>query len=217
MLTRMRLVDQWREIERGLPERWQEARVELTLDDVGQLDRASALLGPAEPGRGRNGVRLSSFRGGGPAGTEGVRRLLGGLDRETISGRLELLEAKEEAETAAAVGRQLASAWQAALTTLPSDWSDLLAEIELRSTDHLDRTALLLAPLNPARVTERVAFRFRCARQFGYGASPQMTQRCLERCDEEQITGQVAIVRALSDTRPVATQGPVWYVGGKTV
>jgi hypothetical protein len=27
----------------------------------------------------------------------------------------------------------------------------------------------------------------------------------------------VRILHALSDTKPVSTQGPVWYVGGKTV
>ena len=28
---------------------------------------------------------------------------------------------------------------------------------------------------------------------------------------------EVRILRVLSDTKPVATQGPVWYVGGKVV
>jgi hypothetical protein len=55
------------------------------------------------------------------------------------------------------------------------------------------------------------------ARQFGYGASPGMTRRCLARLDEERITGRVEILRALSDTRPVGTQGPVWRVGGRAV
>jgi hypothetical protein len=40
-------------------------------------------------------------------------------------------------------------------------------------------------------------------------------RRCLERLDAAGIPGRVRIVRALSDTQPVATQGPVWYVGGK--
>jgi hypothetical protein len=59
--------------------------------------------------------------------------------------------------------------------------------------------------------------RFRVARRFGYGASAGMVRRCLERLDREGITGRVRILRALSDSRPVATQGPVWYVGGKSV
>jgi hypothetical protein len=44
-----------------------------------------------------------------------------------------------------------------------------------------------------------------------------MARRCLERLDAEGITGAVRVLRALSDTRPVATQGPVWYVGGKVL
>jgi hypothetical protein len=44
-----------------------------------------------------------------------------------------------------------------------------------------------------------------------------MVRRCLTRLDAEPIPGEVRIIRALSDSRPVGTQGPVWYVGGKAV
>ena len=44
-----------------------------------------------------------------------------------------------------------------------------------------------------------------------------MVRRCLEHLDAEGIVGRVRILRALSDTRLVATQGPVWYVGGRAV
>ena len=44
-----------------------------------------------------------------------------------------------------------------------------------------------------------------------------MAARCLERCDEEKITGELEILRVLSDTHPVGTQGPVWLVGGRSV
>ena len=107
--------------------------------------------------------------------------------------------------------------WERALATLPRDWSDVYAEVRLDSTDYLERAALMLAPVNPARYGGRAGLRFRCARTFGYGVSPEMAARCLERCDEEGITGNVEILRALSDTYPVATQGPVWYVGGRSV
>jgi hypothetical protein len=59
--------------------------------------------------------------------------------------------------------------------------------------------------------------RFRVARRFGYGASPGMARRCLERLDAEQITGELRVLHVMSDSKPVATQGPVWYVGGRTV
>jgi hypothetical protein len=60
----------------------------------------------------------------------------------------------------------------------------------------------------------RSALRFRVARRFGYGASPEMTHRCLERLDSEDISATLNIVHALSDTDNVGTQGPVWRVGG---
>ena len=44
-----------------------------------------------------------------------------------------------------------------------------------------------------------------------------MAERCLERCDAAGIRGSVRILQALSDTKLVGTQGPVWLVGGKTV
>ena len=44
-----------------------------------------------------------------------------------------------------------------------------------------------------------------------------MARRCLERCDEEDIRGSVAILRVLSDTHLVGTQGPVWILDGQTI
>jgi len=44
-----------------------------------------------------------------------------------------------------------------------------------------------------------------------------MVRRCLERCDEAGIRGSVRVLRVLSDTRPVQTQGPVWQLSGRTV
>jgi hypothetical protein len=71
--------------------------------------------------------------------------------------------------------------------------------------------------VNPSRYGGATGLRFRCARFFGYGVSAEMAARCLQRCDEDGITGEVQILRALSDTDPVSTQGPVWLVGGRSV
>jgi hypothetical protein len=146
-----------------------------------------------------------------------VRRALRRLDEERIHGTLELLASGEAVIEPQNARPTLAASWDAEQEALPADWSDVHAEVELRSTDHLERTALLLAPLNPTRVGDRPAFRFRVASRYGYGASPGMARRCLERLDEERILGRVRVLRALSDVRPVATQGAVWYVGGKAV
>ena len=111
----------------------------------------------------------------------------------------------------------LADAWDALVARLPEDWSDLHCEVTIRSGDELDVAALLIAPLNPTRQKPEPTLLFRVAHRFGYGASPQMARRCLARLDEERIPGDVTILRVLCDTRPVATQGPVWYVDGKVV
>jgi hypothetical protein len=123
----------------------------------------------------------------------------------------------EGAPTASAAAQSFLAAWEAELVTLPDDWSDLYAEVELASSDYLERAALLLAPLNPSRYGGKPGFRFRVARSFGYGGSPEMARRCLARLDEEGIRGHVRVLHALSDTRPVQTQGPVWYVEGRSV
>ena len=69
----------------------------------------------------------------------------------------------------------------------------------------------------PLQRNARSGVRFRCARVRGYGVSAEMARRCLERLDRERITGRVRALRVLSDTHHAATQGPVWYVGGKSV
>jgi hypothetical protein len=74
-----------------------------------------------------------------------------------------------------------------------------------------------MVPMNPRRDGARLAFRFRSARSYGYGAAPEMVARCLARCDEDGIRGSVHVLRALSDTQPVYTQGPVWQFDGRTV
>jgi len=213
----VRFVAQWHRIESDLPHGWADARLALEVLYPGQLARAAALLAPANPGRVGTELRLAAQRGGSGVGPEAVRRLLRRLDAEGVTGELRLV-ATTEAERPPEVERTgLAGQWQAALTILPPDWSDLYCELELLSTDYLQRAALLVAPVNPARTPGKTSFRFRVAHRFGYGASPEMTRRCLERLDAEGIEGRVTILRALSDTHNVATQGPVWYLEGKAV
>jgi hypothetical protein len=222
MLRLVALVDQWRAIADGLPEGWGDARLRLTVEHEAQAARAAALLGPVNAGRHGTAITftVASRRSG--SSPELVRRLLARLDAEGIGGSLELVRLGETPAAAEVRSRPgLAAQWDAAVAALPEDWSDLYAELELASSDHLERGALLLAPLNPARWKgnggARTAFRFRVARRFGYGASAGMMRRCLERLDAEGIRGEFRILYALSDTKPVYTQGPVWYVGGKAV
>jgi hypothetical protein len=221
MLAFVRLAAQWAEIRAGLPRDFGEARLRLKVRDEAQAARASALLAPLLAGRSGTEIRFVCAGRAGPQSEEIVRRLLDRLDREGIWGELELVShtAAETAEPArardAGPTRPLAEAWDEALAELPPDWCDVYAEVELTSSDHLEPGALALSPLNPARDGQRFAFRFRCSRDFGYGAPAAMVRRCLERLDAAGIPGTVRILRVLSDTHPVQTQGPVWYVGGR--
>jgi hypothetical protein len=210
---------QYEELESGLPEDWTEARFVLKVDDLAEAQRAASLLTPFAPGRVGNEVRFMVPRHGGKR--ELARRLLARIDRERIMGTLELVAAANSAaappdEPRASWG-PAAAAWDAEVARLPEDWTDVYAQVELASSDFLDRAALLLAPLNPSRFDDSAGFRCRVAKTYGYGASAEMARRALERLDEEGIAARVEILHALSDTRPVVTQGPVWYVDGRAV
>ncbi len=217
MVWLVALVGQWQRIERDLPEGWREARLVLTVPDEGDCARAAAVLGAAGAGRSGKTIRFAAVLVGAGVGAEGIRRLLRRLDEERIGGELELSGTERAAPAVEVQRASLAQGWDAAAAKLPEDWSDVYAQLDLVSTDHLERAALLLAPVNPARHDASPSFRFRVARLFGYGASAGMVRRCLERLDQEGVRGSVRILRALSATDPVATQGPVWYVGGRSV
>jgi hypothetical protein len=225
MLTApMRLVDQWEQLERGLPDDWRAARLAVRAESPAELPRAAAILGPANPGRHGDALILTVRRGGGPAGPEGVRRLFRRLDQQRIWCEVEVLDvevAPQAADRAEVPVRSPVTMWDTEIAGLPADWSDLLCYLELDSTDYLPRAALLCAPLNPTGDRERTGFLFRVARRVasssGYGASPGMARRCLERCEAEGITGRTGVLRVLSDVDDEATQGPVWYVGGRVL
>jgi hypothetical protein len=211
------LVERWNQVERALDPRWTEATLSLAITDDAARSRAAALLGPAGPGVGNKAIRFTVSTKGNGIGPEAARRLLRRIDQEGIVGRLELGEILGTRPEPEQSRRSLADAWQAALKALPSDWSDLVAEIDLDSSADVDRAAVLCAPINPIQSTGRPGFRFRCASTRGYGASAGMVGRCLSRLDEAGITGRVRITRALSDVHPVGTQGATFVVGRRPV
>ena len=201
MLGPMRVADQFRELESRLPSDWADARLVLEVEDAAHSERAAALLAPLAPGRVGRRIQVTVPRAGGRVDL--LRRLLERIDAVPVK--------VPEAQAARVSWPVLEESWLAAVAALPEDWSDLYAEIEVASSDFLDPGALRLAPLNPSRPDRGLAFRFRVARSFGYGASSEMARRCLARLDEDGIKGRLAILWALSDTKAVATQGPVWY------
>ncbi len=214
----MKLVDQWRRIEGELPGGWTDARLDVVVETPSDRPRAASLLGPANPGRVGDALRVHVRRGGGASvvGSEALRRLFGSLDEARVWSELRLVDTAAATEVEQPADHALADRWAAGVATLPPDWSDVYGELRLRSSDYVARAALLCAPLNPTSAG-RLALRFRSARRAGYGASAAMVTRCLERLDAEEIRGEIEILRVLSETRHVATQGPVWRVGGRSV
>ena len=212
------LVGYWRELQAELPENWEQAGLRLQFGSEETADRAAALLAPAQPYRAEPKVlRFSAARNGTAAGPDAVERLLSRLDDQKIRGTIELVGSQTAAPRIERHAVPLADQWAEALAGLPPDWSDIYGELEVISTDFVDPASLHCAPMNLRREGTQPVLRFRCAKTFGYGASPGMVARCLGRCDDAEISGSVRVLRVLSDSRPGGTQGPVWLVGGKTV
>jgi len=214
----MRAAEQWAQIEQDLPADWSETQLAFTPE--GSVAEAAAVLGPLQPGRVGSELRLHIERAEG--GVERARNIFGALDRRRIWGTLSVVGSiRDVAPLVEASGSErpgsLAEQWDAALGELPPDWSDVLCVLELDSSDHVPRAALLGAPLNPTRVHGEVALQFRASGKQGYGVSPQMARRCFERMDAETIAGSLRVVYGLSDTENAVTQGPVWRLAGKSV
>ena len=214
---RIRLVEQFRRLMSTLPDDWQSARLRLIVGNEEDAARAAALLGPTNPGRRGKVINFAAARRGAGVAPEHIEALLRRLDAEGIVGELELMGLEEVPELQDDERPSLVDAWDAALASLPPDWSDLYAEVELTSSDYIEPGALRLSPLNPTRPDARPVFRFRAARTLGYGASPEMVRRCLERLDEAEMRGELRILHVISDSQPTKTQGPVWYANGKVI
>ena len=221
----MRLAEQWSELVAVLSPGWRSASLLLTLEDSADVERTGLILGPAAPGRVDSSFRLEVVRephAHAPSAAL-VQRILRRLDSEGIRGRLEAVgpRAGDGAGGADAVEAApptaLSGQWQALVDALPADWSHLLAQIDLDSSDFVERGALLLAPANPTLAGGSRSFRIRAARSVGYGVAAEMARRCFERLDRERITGRVLLVHVVSDSRPVGTQGPVFRIGGRSV
>jgi hypothetical protein len=215
----MKLVDQWRTVEEDLPAGWQDVRLTLKTEEPGDLDRAAQILAPMNVGRVGRELVFHVRPAGGAQGPEAARRLFARLDESRVWCLLEAAHVQAASAVTETVPDTVpvAESWDAALAPLPGDFTDLLCELELTSSDNLDRAALLCAPVNPTRDPSRLAFVFRCSGGAGYGVSPGMARRCFARLDEEGIAGSTRVLRALSDVDNVGTQGAVWLVGGRVL
>jgi hypothetical protein len=209
------VADQWKTIGSELPDGWTQARLRLALKDRAAADRAAAMLGPAGAYRAAPTVLLFTVaRDGTATSPDNLTRLL----RNVPNGALSLSGSKvAEHEAAPRAMTTLTESWDRALEGLPADWSDMYVEVSLTSSDFVEPASVLCVQCNPRRDGKRAALRFRCARVKGYGVSPEMARRCLERCDAARIQGSVSVLRSVSGSRHVGTQGPVWLENGKTL
>jgi hypothetical protein len=212
----MKLVEQWDAVEARLPASWDDVRVTLTTEEPSRLARAAAVLGPLNPVRVEDRLVFYIRRTGGAAAPQNARRLFARLDRERVWCLLDRGEVHEAERVVTPVREPVARSWDTALALLPDDWSELLCRLEIEGSDLLPRAALLCAPINPTRDRESIGFLFRAGR-VGFGVSAAMARRCFERLDGEQIAGSVTVLRVLSDTRPVASQGSSWIVAGRVL
>ena len=136
-----------------------------------------------------------------------VRRVLARLDEAGSAGRVRLSESSVRPRgpaaprAARAEERDAWASWDALRRRLPPDWSDLYAEIELDSSDYLDRGALLLAPVNPPAPAGASSFRARAnsratASRPGWPAVPSSASTT------RGSAGALRVLRVLSDTNP---------------
>lgn len=225
----MTLGERLDELLKVLPDGWALATVVVTVADPTATDRAALILGPLSPGRSGPSFRLRLSRAGGQApSVDAVRRALERLEREGVDARLSMPDTAVEVAPPAApqvtapprerARTSLAAAYDEIAARLPKDWSDLHLEVELASSDDVERAALLMAPVNPFLADDaRSALRFRVARTYGYGAAPQMGRRVLARLDEDEIRGTLRLLRVHSDVKPAHTQGLVWREAGRAV
>jgi hypothetical protein len=214
----MSLAGQWNSLGSELPVGWSTVDLRLELRDREATATAASLLGPAQPFRAEpTALRFSSARDGTALGPDGVLRLLRRLDDARIVGTLTLTRSQQAVAPVEREVLQLAESFDRVLAAIPVDWSHLFCEIELLSSDYIEPAAVLCIQMNPRRDGNRSALRFRSARVAGYGVAPEMARRCLERCDAADIRGSVRLLQVVCDQKLVATQGPVWLLGGKTV
>ena len=165
----MSVARQWKVIGSELPDSWARASLRLELHDRAAADQAAATLGPTGPYRVSPTIlQFSVARDGSALGPQGITRLLARIPKGTLT----LSNSQASPELDEREITSLVEGWDAALAGLPSDWSDLYAEIEFTSSDYIEPAAVLCIQMNPRRDGTRAAFNFRAGRQAGYGVAP---------------------------------------------
>ncbi len=201
----MSLAGQWKALGSELPSGWSRAELRLELRDAAAASRAASLLGPAQPFRSApTTLRFAAAADGSTVSADALSRLLARLDEAGIGATLTLVDSKVAAARDEREVALLADSWQEALSGLPSDWSDLLGEIELLSSDYVERASVLCIQMNPRRDGNRTALRFRAARKAGYGVSPRdgsTVLRALRRRADPRLGHRLALAERHAERR----------------
>ena len=172
--------------------------------------RRAARPGPAVPGgAGHPALRRRPATAARPGPTASPA-CCARLDDAGIGGTLTLASSEQAAAARRARARRCSPTPGTPRSRVcPSDWSDLLCELTLLSTDYVERAAVLCIQMNPRRDGDRAALRFRCARvarlRRRAGDGPPLPRALPTR---EDIRGSVTVLRALSDTQHVGDAGP---------
>ena len=205
----MALAERADEILRGLPRGWERARLELTVEEAEEADRAAVILAPAAPGPPGRTFACTSRRGAGGLGTtpdwpgacsrgstgQGIRGRLCGSPRHE--------RRRQDAAPSAARPRGSARRSRPPGTRSCGDCRptgrDLYAEVELDSSDYLERGALLLAPVNPL-ARGGPGFRFRAASHAATASRRRWPGAASSGSTTRARGGRLRVLRVLSDT-----------------
>ena len=223
MLTAVKLVDQWAALERRLPIDWETTDLRLTTEQPDEIGEAARVLGPMNVGRVGDQLAVTVRRAGGASGPEAARRLFGRLDQARIWCLLEQDEVGvREPDVATSDGGPAGDSGRRGVGRGSRRASVRLERPALQPRPRVQRPAAARRAALRSRSTRPASpmpWRSRSAApsRAGYGVSPVMARRCFERLDAEDIEGEVSVLRVVSDTDNVATQGLVWYVGGKVL
>lgn len=102
----------------------------------------------------------------------------------------------------------LADTFQAAVDSLPDDWSELELDLRIFDEQRYVEAATFMVICN-AQPYSRHDWHWRvlCAHRFGHAAAPSAVRTALKLLDQAEIAGEIAVRRALSGHVEVV---PTW-------
>jgi hypothetical protein len=88
----------------------------------------------------------------------------------------------------------LAERFAGVVDELPSDWTDIQADLRIHEEDRYVEAAVILAQVNPQPYSRADwHWRIPVAHSFGHAAAPQTVRGVLAQLDESGFTGELAV------------------------